>query len=359
MRRKTKVIIVLITTIIFTNGIDLHAQNKKGQLLDATTPQGLWVKVNPDKNARIEQLCMAKSKVFGKDQLLSFEKVFSNDDFVSFLQTNNGSVVLSEVPKGLKFEDSLYAIDDWVANFEFDQTQSIENRPIIIFKFTRKSIAEMLKNKGLASEFTTSSNLETVKAYIEKVKKKLIHNEHYAHINKVLNDPNWNGILGINLKVDSRSLPAELQIATASMDKKHLPWDHLGITLKPFNENRGLTSAFGLIDYKFTRGNKGSGDLNAPYWSLQLLVGFENSSIKTYSSTIDLNMDLAATFWSKKGQGFSTYELEHSLYEEPNIYSIKGIYQLSNGVPYYSFIGEDGRRPVGPLLKSIKLKGSQ
>ena len=74
MRRNIKAIIVLITTIIFTNSIDLYAQNKEKQLLDATTAQGLWVKVNPDKNARIERLNIAKSKVFGKDQLLSFDE---------------------------------------------------------------------------------------------------------------------------------------------------------------------------------------------------------------------------------------------------------------------------------------------
>lgn len=348
MNIKESALIILIWTMNFAIGIGLNAQDTEAQRLNATSANGFWVQINPSKDYRIEQLHLAKSKVFGVAQTMGFEDVFSNSDLTDLLRTTYVFAVLSEVPKGVKFKRNLLGLDQWVAKFEFDPTQSIENRPLLIIKTARLSLVDLAERK--AANFTTSSNLEALQVFIAQIKKKVMDTPSpYSDIVKILEDPNWNGVIGLNIKVDQKSLSPEIQQLTSSKDP--LQWDIIGWELSPFNQELAPSSIFGLLDYKASPSTQLTSDPGKPYLLRQFFLWVRNSQLSKARARVEVKPDEVTTFWSKRYAEYGL-KLSNQQISKEDIYELDGTVQSINSIWHWVFEGKDGR-PGNVLLESL------
>lgn len=115
----------------------------------------------------------------------------------------------------------------------------------------------------------------------------------YSHFVQVVTDPFWTGILALSVEVPLDALPGPLQALAAGIDPQAFRAHHVGMSVTPFKVNDGAltfsrSSMFGLIDYENPEDQYFSTDISFAFRVLQLTVGFENSTITTFTSRVEL-----------------------------------------------------------------------
>jgi hypothetical protein len=115
----------------------------------------------------------------------------------------------------------------------------------------------------------------------------------YGHFRAVIDDPNWTGVLALAVDVPLDALPSPLQALAAGIDPAGFYAHHLGLTATPFSSDSGTlvfqtTSSFGLIDYQNPIDQYFSSDIAFAFRVLQLTVGFENATLSSFTSRVEL-----------------------------------------------------------------------
>lgn len=382
MRITTAMFIGLISIIISSNGKKANAQNDQELLLNSTTPSGLVVQLNPKKDHRIERLHLAQSNINGEVQYLAFDYVFSNKAFDNLLRTNQLLAVLSEVPEGVTFENKNFAMDNWVAQFEFDPIQAIEKRPLLIFKFTKGPLTELVEKSDRSSWLTTGNNLQGLKVYIDRVNQKIVDAESfpdrprpaglskeeykylkesnadieatYKRVKNLLEDPNWMGVIALNMKLNHQSLPSNLQGLATSIEQ--LNWDIIAFGVNQSESNQQQTKAFGVIDYE-TPASKtmyGNPATTSPFLFRHFLVLFQNSTLEFARFQAELKSDEVTAYWKKNDPNFQLTKFNRKKKKDPEVYPIEGVMNSQNGLLRSTFWGLIDGRPIDGFLKTLK-----
>ncbi|MFA5262585.1 MAG: hypothetical protein WC378_02085 [Opitutaceae bacterium] len=115
----------------------------------------------------------------------------------------------------------------------------------------------------------------------------------YADFIRLLDDPDWSGIIAFSVDVPLRTLPEPLQVLAVGIDKNRFYAHHVGFNITPFGADQGTlvfgkTSMFGLIDYQDTVDQFFSKDVYYAFKVLRLTVGFRNSAMASFSSQVEL-----------------------------------------------------------------------
>ena len=115
----------------------------------------------------------------------------------------------------------------------------------------------------------------------------------YANFIRILDDPNWTGIIAFSVEVPLNQLPGPLQALAAGIDTKRFYAHHVGFNMTPFGADPGRltfgrTSTFGLLDYQDTEDQFFETNIFYAFKVLQLTVGFRNSVMTDFSSKVEL-----------------------------------------------------------------------
>lgn len=115
----------------------------------------------------------------------------------------------------------------------------------------------------------------------------------YSNFIRILDDPNWTGIIAFSVEVPLNQLPGPLQALAAGIDTKRFYAHHVGFNMTPFGADPGRltfgrTSMFGLLDYQDTEDQFFESNIYYAFKVLQLTVGFRNSVMTDFSSKVEL-----------------------------------------------------------------------
>ena len=115
----------------------------------------------------------------------------------------------------------------------------------------------------------------------------------YANFVRILDDPNWTGIIAFSVEVPLNQLPGPLQALAAGIDTTQFYAHHIGFNMTPFGADPGKltfgrTSMFGLLDYQDIEDQYFETNIYYAFKVLQLTVGFRNSVMTDFSSKVEL-----------------------------------------------------------------------
>ncbi|HWL35345.1 MAG TPA: hypothetical protein VNQ77_04060 [Frankiaceae bacterium] len=115
----------------------------------------------------------------------------------------------------------------------------------------------------------------------------------YANFLTVVDDPDWTGVLALNVDVPLEQLPPELQVLAAGIDATRFGAHHFGMSVTPYKVLEGRiaferSSMFGLIDYLNPEDQYFDENIAYAFRVLQLTVGIRNSAVTTFTSRAEL-----------------------------------------------------------------------
>lgn len=153
-------------------------------------------------------------------------------------------------------------------------------------------------------------------------------------LNKVVNNPAWNGFLFLNAPVDIADMPPDLLFLTAGIDTDRFYAHHLGLSQTPFvvtgtTPTLQNTAAFGLIDYNDPVDLYSETNVPFDFKTLQLRATFSNSALTDFSAKAELLVNRLFSDALTKAQ------TEHG-----NNLVLDGGYQRVGSVAVYSFVLE-------------------
>lgn len=151
-------------------------------------------------------------------------------------------------------------------------------------------------------------------------------------VDRVLDDPSWNGVVFLNVPVPLEDLPAELRGLGAGIDAKRFRAHHVGVSVSPVTVDTGTrtlalkpTPMFGLIDYNDPADiDHTFGDFAFKVLALRVL--FANSAIVDFSSRAELFVNRLL------GDGVLLQPSEHY-----NNLVLEGTLQRTQGGDHYVF----------------------
>jgi hypothetical protein len=240
------------------------------------------------------------------------------------LQTQYDQIILGQDPK-----------EAW--QFDLDPAQWQANGTIGIIKFYDMSIADLLSqtsawangdffNHGSAA--TAASTIQTIIANADP------SDSDFAAFFNAVNNPNWNGILWLNVRAPLNELPSELAGLAVGIDQSRFRAHHVGINASKINAPAtpgpitiAPSSIFGLIHYQApTPLQPGQDDYQ--FQVEQLKVLFLNSVVAGFSSVIDLQIN---TLFGEPATLANTVD---------NVVKLYGVYQkhVVNGQTQESYL---------------------
>lgn len=367
-----------------------------------TTPQGFLVAFDKtDDSKKWQSLILANEQSSGLPPLELKQPPYYVQ---SAFQTNEQFLVISNPDRETldylkhKFQDQIN-IAEWP--FILDVVDNITNsntstryRNILIFKFCNHSLVDRLKNPELwtqADTFNNKSQLNTladwILEYIDKSRSsrkqlskpsKTSNDQHersimgqgYDDFLQKVDDPNWNGIMALQVTLDLAQLPEAIKSIVAGIDIRHFAAHHVAINSNQILSSHGQldkdfkSSMFGLIsyldqDYEKKQANldqipehlpQVSGDYEFKVLELQVL--FKNSEISDFNCKIQLSIN--------------------SLFNEPvigesnkassaiNKFSIvlEGLYDKHDGHTAYTFrqLADNSLSLNSTALRSVKIQ---
>ena len=116
----------------------------------------------------------------------------------------------------------------------------------------------------------------------------------YADFLSIVDDPNWTGVLGLDVEVPVEQLPAELQVLAAGIDPTGFRAHHFGLSATPYcvGPDGALrferSSMFGLIDYVNPEDQYFTEDVAYAFRVMQLTVAMRNSVVTGFTSRAEL-----------------------------------------------------------------------
>ena len=167
---------------------------------------------------------------------------------------------------------------------------------LLIFKFINSPFASLASDTtawaqaGALNDDPTGTQ-QALLAFIREAQQSNDPNLAYFR-DTVLNDPSWNGILALRVRVPLSALPAELEGVAAGIDPSQFFAHHIGITVTPVQSANGQLTAqnstlFGLLRYNDPSDlSDQSSDYDFKVQSLSVL--FVNSEVNNFASQIEL-----------------------------------------------------------------------
>jgi hypothetical protein len=182
----------------------------------------------------------------------------------------------------------------------------------------------------------------------------------YDNFVAMVDDPNWTGVLALSVDVPLDALPAPLQALAAGIDPSGFYAHHLGLTATPFSADTGqlvfqTTSSFGLIDYQDPVDQYFSEETAFAFKVLQLTVGFQNASLVSFASRVELMINRLF------GATTRLYPAEHG-----NNLILDGVYQsqrlpdgTAQGTYVFAMRGNLSVQLTSGALEIIELRSAQ
>lgn len=336
-----------------------------------TTPQGMLVTVT---GSDWQELTLARDDEAPTPNFLRFPDI--SDEFQDALSTNRLFLVATDQralladPDTQPFVENLLTVQGWPFRFDIGQAPNGFTAPddgpdsvnnVLIFKFVNKPLAELAQDSLLWSrpdDFNhgnTDAIQEWLLDFISDVRDRVADAgedddvEGYANLLTVLDNPNWTGVLGLNVTVPPELLPCEVQPLLAGIrDMPGFKAHHVGFSIgkvSPDAQTIERSSIFGLIDYSDSPVvTPGLGDdFYYEFIVLTLLVRFANSEIASFDS--DIRIVMLRLF-------------DENTYAQPgnwNYIDLEGSYKMEGGKPSYTF---STPFVFGPKAFTVFSKGS-
>ncbi|MEM6802460.1 MAG: hypothetical protein AAF696_13710, partial [Bacteroidota bacterium] len=314
-----------------------------------TTPQGLIAEFS-DKWKNIKKLILAKDT---KGKSIGFANIGHGTPLKSALQSNQLFLVISKPEallayfsdenlkkSGLNLKNELDILD-WV--FELGPSYWEKHNTIMVFKYTNTSLIELASHPErwfMADTFNDSpasvslqlqqllnEGIELGNSLDPKEKRK------YESLAIAGSQPNWTGILMLNVHVPLRGLPDSLKALAGGMNPDLFYSRFVGIELTPMKVNLHGThaelapqssSVFALIDYnnpEVPPAEPSGYNFHVP----SLTIVFENSLITHFAAEIYLILE---KLFDEKARLLNSSD---------NIISLKGVAEEHNGRITYAF----------------------
>ena len=205
------------------------------------------------------------------------------------------------------------ALGDW--NFNLSPAVWAQHNTIFILKNSKRSLAELAANPGAWSEAQAFNKnpteiSRTILAIIQRARAAndrsatqratgeqldsvvAAENSDFNYFLKVVDAPEWNGLLVLNAHVPLDDLPQSLHGLAAGIDAKGFLAHHLGLAQTPFKDEaqEPSSSLFGLISYTSARSAEAPLGSDYAFDVRSLKVLFKNSVICDFSSLITLDI---------------------------------------------------------------------
>ena len=222
-------------------------------------------------------------------------------------------------------DNSRIQIADW--HFHLDTGSWTRHGTIMILKNTPKRLRELVADATtwvLADAF--NSDIGATQRKLQSIINDLPDpdDDFYYFRHTVVDDPNWNGILFLNVEVPLAGLPAQLEGLCAGIDASLFKAHHVGVNQSSLNPDltQQDSSLFGLIHYEKERTvSAATYDFNVR--SLKVL--FANASIASFSSKVQVVLN--SLF------GTAVRQLQTA----DNMVELNGVYQKHGEADTYVF----------------------
>ncbi len=309
-----------------------------------TTPQGLIATFSEDCRT-IERLQLMKDT---NDNLVSFVNIVHGSPLKAALQSNQLFMVISD-PAAVNanfskkvFTDttSTLEIKKWL--FELGTEHWDKKGTLLIFKFHDKPLLDLAENPDLWSlpnEFNGDKTAIVSQELVRLLKQAVEigksgnpkERRKYEVLARAATQPNWTGILALNVDVPLRGLPDSLKALAAGMDPDLFYAQYVGVEVTPVQSTgtelvQQQSSLFGLIDY--SNPNIPLADASGYNFHVPLLsIVFQNSEITDFAAEVLIILDRLfdeATTLSNSPDG-------------KNILRLQGVAEEHNGQVTYSF----------------------
>lgn len=296
------------------------------------TPQGFEVRKS---GGSWKELVLAKCDD-GNTKDLELKLIDLDPILVDVLIRNKMFVVLPSLSTSAgnalaKLEGSV-VIQGWRFSFELPSewddmpltSGSALPKPLLIIKQQDRSIEDLVNdptvwsNRSFLTRSAISDLKNQLKLYISDAKEKAGKENRggdakvglYAGIVDRMTDPDWNGFLLINLKIDLGKIPLQIKGMLGGIDLSRFNAHHVGISLnrlKPGDAHGpevAKSALFGLIDYPLPQFSQGeikfpdiSADESYDFKVERMAILFDNAEIKRFDCRV--NVFIGELFYEK------------------------------------------------------------
>lgn len=337
-----------------------------GILNNFTTPQGLLAKIAGD-GIDWREVELAKSTSNGKNYTLGFVDGIKKE-LREALQSNELFMVATAAEPLGNFNNTI-TIADWPFNINVGKNNEDGSpRNILIFKFGKGKINDKIRkpeswtnaetfNNGKAASVASQLGYFIDQTFLDRDTDPCFNN-----FLDIIENPNWNGILALQVDIGVQNFPEDLKGLLAGIDRSQFFAHHMGIevNLAQPNDKGELampnSSLFGVINYVDKGHQKDeqvnqlirNGQLELPelaadipgaetpdefyeFKVLAMQLIFENSDIKNFTSKIQLT----TTTWFGEAA-----EIGNGAALKQQTIEFNGTYEKHNDVKTYTFLTE-------------------
>ena len=302
-----------------------------GNNVTAITPLGLLVTVDEDTGEWLD-VVLAKNQVIqetsrdGSPATTDYTLEFVNltPQLINAFQNNQQFIVIStnqnigeligkgDTPptNGAYFKNEM-SIEGWPFIFNFaEENQAVNGNysNVMIFKYCRGTLQNLVnapQNWTGGDNFNSTQNgnsLQGLSAWLsnyiaEGIQEYENGDEDFEQFYEIVTDPNWNGIIGLNVDIDFNNFPPQLEGLLAGINENKFRAHHFGVQVNQpqisattWNLELGKQSTlFGLINYTsppLVNGDDPQSDFD--FRVLLLKVVFQHSKITNFKGKIQL-----------------------------------------------------------------------
>lgn len=279
-----------------------------GKRYGAATPQGFLVDLA--QGAWTSLMIADTDPASEKEGELGFSPVAPS--LQGALQTDQLFLVATKTIEGFK---GRIGIEEWPFDVTLGQNQAFGSYSnVLIFKFCDGALQDLVSDPrrwtgaGTFNE-TANGGLLALSQWLQSYLKesKASKEPALAHFNSLAADPKWQGVLALRVDVPLDQLPPQVSALRCGIDSPKLSAHHLGVEINQLTpdgtELQGPSSLFGLIDYTdpvygemLKRGASSetpvppAPGLTYDFKTLRLLVLFENSEVKQFTSSCQVTL---------------------------------------------------------------------
>lgn len=318
----------------------------------AATPQGLiasitpfgWSAVRLARNAetatelRFEGLNTVLQAAFQTNQLfmVATSPVYLQQNGTTFFRT-------------IRVGEWRFDLDLAANNFEAGNTPArgfADLNNTVIFKFGPGRIVDRIKDTKAWTnprDFSACTDAklallaQRLTLFVDDAIRRADQHPQYARFKEIVEDPDWTGILGLNISVNAQNMPTDLQALAAGVDWDNFVAHHIAIETGFIQLDAGGTlvpaesSIAGLIDYVQPPAPNGDPAATSDYYFVvrEFRVWFYNATIRQFHCTAELTMNRLfdeVVAGVEGGSGVPSSAIR-----------IVGTRELQNGQPVYSF----------------------
>ncbi len=261
------------------------------------TPQGLNATFDAQGN-QWKRLQIAQTGSGNAPVPLTFDQI--TDPLRSALLTNQQFLVITDAARFAPFFSANTVVKlpsggSGFWTFKLDPLEWSKFGTILVIKNSARALAGLIEDLNawtLGSFFNAS--LSGAQNQLRSAVQVGSGDEFNFFNQKVLNSPDWNGILFLRCPVDSGGLPDDLQGLAGGIDPGQFFAHHLGVNQTPVKVDAqgapvvGQTSVFGLIDYQDNSVPPGFSEFSFRAKSISVL--FRNSVVEKFSSAAEFGI---------------------------------------------------------------------